>query len=126
MARDRFCVVKLCLHNADNPNLVQFKVAKILKLLPTNCQHFGVFHKNLTIHESIMSCRRLHSAKQYIKDKPDKFSYKRWVLCSSDRYPHNFGTYCDKDENRPNSLGTDVVDKNVEPCNKPKSARCIF
>ena len=33
MARDRFRVIKSCLHIADNHNLAQFKVAKVLPLL---------------------------------------------------------------------------------------------
>ena len=33
MVRDRFCVIKSCLHIADNHNLAQSKVAKVLPLL---------------------------------------------------------------------------------------------
>ena len=66
MSRDRFRVIKLCLHIADNHNLAQSKVAKVLpllELLRTNCQQFGVFHKNLSIDESMVPYRGLHSAK---------------------------------------------------------------
>ena len=48
MARDRFCMIKSCLHIADNHSLAQSKVAKVLpllELLRTNCQQFGVFYK---------------------------------------------------------------------------------
>jgi len=101
MARDRFRVIKSCLHIADNDNLAQSKVAKVLpllELLRTNCQQFGMFHKNLSIDESMVPYRGLHSAKQYIKGKPVKFGPFRNSCCR----------------------------KNVEPCNKPKSARGLF
>ena len=109
MARVCFYVIKSCLHIADNHNLAQSKVAKVLpplELLRTNCQQFGVFHKNLSIDESMVPYRGLHSAKQYIKGKPVKFGYKLWILCSSDGYPYNFEIYCGKDESRTNLLGT--------------------
>ena len=97
MARDRFRVIKPYLHVAENHNLAQSKVAKVLpllELLRTNCQQFGVFHKNLSIDESMVPYRGLHSAKQYIKGKPVKSGYKLWMLCSSDGYPYNFEIYC--------------------------------
>ena len=87
MARDRFRVIKSCLHIANNHNLAQSKVAKVLpllKLLRTICEQFGVFHKNLSINEFMLPYSGLHSAKQYSKGKPVKFGYKLWMLCSSD------------------------------------------
>ena len=120
MARDRFRVIKSCLHIADNHNLAQSKVAKVLPLLEhlrTNCQQFGVFHKNLSIDESMMPYRGLHSAKQYIKGKPVKFGYKLWILCSSDKY--NFEIYCGKYKSRTNFLGTHVVEIMLSPVTNP-------
>ena len=114
MARDRFRAIKSCLRIADNYNFAQSKVAKVLpllELLRTNCQQFGVFHKNLGIDESMALYHGLHSAKQYIKGKRVKFGYKLWMLCSSDGHPYNFETYCGKDESRTNPLGTHVVEK---------------
>ena len=100
MSRDRFRSIKAYLHIADNHNLAQSKVAKVLPLLDllkVNCQQFGVFHKSLSIDESMVPYRGLHSAKQYIKGKPVKFGYKLWMLCSSDGFPYNFEIYCGKD-----------------------------
>ena len=128
MARDRFRVIKLCLHVADNHNLAQSKVAKVLpllELLQTNCQQIDVFHKNLSIDESMVPYRGLHSAKQYIKGKPVKFGNKLWMLYSSDGYPYNFEIYCGQDESGTNPLNS-CCRKNVEPSNKPKSARGLF
>ena len=129
MARDRFCVIKSCLHIADNHNLVQSKVVKVLlllKLLRTNCQQFDVFHKNLSIDESMVAYRGLHSVKQYIKGKPVKFGYKLWMLCSSDRYPYNFEIYCGKDESRTNPLETHVGEKMLSPVTNPSQHVVFF
>ena len=129
MARDRFRVKKSCLRIADNHNLAQSKVAKLLpqlELLLTNCQQFGVFHKNLSIDESMVPYRGLHSAKQYIKGKPVKFGYKLWMLCSSDGYLYNFEIYCGKDESRTNPLGTHVVEKMLSPVTNPSQHVVFF
>ena len=129
MKRDRFRVIKSCLHIADNDNLAQSKVAKVLpllELLRTNCQQFGVFHKNLSIDESMVPYRGLHSAKQYIKGKPVKFGYKLSMLCSSDGYPFNFEIYRGKDESRTNLLGTRVVEKMLSPVTNPSQHVVFF
>ena len=58
-------MLKSCLHIADNHNLAQSKVAQVLillELLRTNCQQFDVFHINLSIDESMVPYRGLHSA----------------------------------------------------------------
>ena len=129
MARDRFRVIKSCLHIADNHSLAQSKVAKVLpllNLLRTNCQQFGVFHKNLSIDDSMVPYRGLHSAKQYIKDKPVKFCYKLWMLCSSVGYSYNFEIYCGKDESRTNPLGTYVIEKMLSPVTNPSQHVVFF
>ena len=129
MARDRFRVIKSCLHIADNDNLAQSKVAKVLPLLEilrTNCQQFGMFHKNLSIDESMVPYRGLHSAKQYIKGKPVKFGYKLWMLCSSDGYLYNFEIYFGKDVSRTNPLGTHVAEKMLSPVTDPSQHVVFF
>ena len=129
MGRDCFRVIKSCLDIAENHNLAQSKVAKVLpllELLRTNCQQFGVFHKNLSIDESMVPYSGLHSAKQYIKGKPVKFGYKLWMLCSSDGYPYNFEIYCGKDEIRTNFLETHVVEKMLSPVTNPSQHVVFF
>ena len=82
MAKDRFRIIKLCLHIADNHNLVQSKVAKVLpllELLQTNFQQFGVFHKKFSKDEFIVPYCGLRNTKHYIKGKPIKFEYKLWI-----------------------------------------------
>ena len=129
MARNRFRVIKSCLHIADNHSLAQSKVAKalpLLELLRTDCQQFGVFHKNLSINKSMVPYRGLRSAKQYIKGKPVKFGYKLWMLCNSDGYPYNFEIYCGKDESKTNPLGTYVVEKMLSPVTNPSQHVVFF
>ena len=128
MSRDRFHSIKVSLHIADNHNLAQSKVAKVLPLLDllkANCQQFGVFHKSLSIDESMVPYRGLHSAKQYIKGKPVKFGYKLWMLCSSDGFPYNFEIYCGKDSSRTSPLGSHVVKKMLGPVPN-KSQHIVF
>ena len=128
MSRDLFRSIKACLHIADNHNLAQSKVAKILPLLDllkANCQQFGVFHKSLSIDESMVPYRGLHSAKQYIKGKPVKFGYKLWMLCSSDGFPYNFEIYCGKDSSRTSPLGSHVVKNMLGPVPN-KSQHIVF
>ena len=76
MSRSRFKTLKRYLHISDNSNLSQSKMAKVLPFydrLKENCLQFGVFHKFLSIDESMIPYRGLHSARQYIKGKPVKF-----------------------------------------------------
>ena len=118
MSRERFRIIKRYLHIADNNNLSSSKVAKVLPLfekLKTQCQQFGVFHESLSIDESMVPYRGLHSAKQYLKNKPVKFGYKIWMMCSQDGYPYNFEIYCGKNDDRKTPLRTYVVNTMVEP-----------
>ena len=128
MARDRFRVIKSCLHIADIHNLAQSKVAKVLPLLELGelIASSLVFHKNLSIDESMVPSRGLHSAKQYIKGKPVKFGYKLRMLCSSDGYPYTFEIYCGKDESRTNPLANHVVKKMLSPITNPSQHVVFF
>ncbi|CAB4060952.1 unnamed protein product [Lepeophtheirus salmonis] len=66
MSRDRFRIIKKYLHISENENLAHSKVAKILPLfemLRNNSQQFGVFNEQLSIDESMVPYRGLHSAK---------------------------------------------------------------
>ena len=129
MSRDRFRLIKRYLHIADNSNLSQSKVAKILPLyerLKENCLRFGFFHQFLSIDESMVPYRGLHSARQYIKGKPVKFGYKIWMLCSSDGYPYNFEIYCGKEAKRVTPLGSHVVQTLLSPVSNKKQHIVFF
>ena len=103
MNRDRFRRIKRYMHIADNNCLVQSKVAKVLpllELLRKQCLQFGIFDEFLSIDESMVPYRGLHSARQFIKNKPVGFGYKLWMLCGSNGFPYNFEIYCGKDETK--------------------------
>lgn len=65
--------------NFKTDNLAASKVAKVLPLLnmlKATWKQFGSFHQKLSIDESMVPYRGLHSAAQFIKNKPVKFGYK--------------------------------------------------
>ena len=118
MSRDRFRSIKRYCHVADNCNLADSKVAKVLpllKMLKKRCQANGTFYEYLSIDESMIPYHGHHSAKQFLKNKPVRFGYKMWMLCSADGYPYNFEIYCGKQEKRTLPLGTHVVMNMLEP-----------
>lgn len=128
MSRSRFRTLKRYLHISDNSNLSQSKMAKVLPFydrLKENCLQFGVFHKFLSIDESMIPYRGLHSARQYIKGKPVKFGYKMWMMCGSDGYPYNFEIYCGKEANRDGPLGSHVVKTLLTPVSN-KDQHVVF
>ena len=84
-------------------------------MLKVNCQKHGIFHEFLSIDESVIPYLRGHSAKQFIRNKPVRFGYKMWMMCSADGYPYNFSIYCGKDENRKLPLGSQVVMDMLQP-----------
>ena len=113
--------------NSDN-NLAHSKVAKVLPIytrLKENCLQFGFFHQLLSIDESMVPYRGLHSARQYIKGKPVKFGYKIWMLCSSDGFPYNFDIYCGKESRREGPLGSHVVNTLLAPVSN-KNQHIVF
>lgn len=118
MSRERFKTIKRYFHVADKNNLAKTKVAKILPLLHMlrdNYQKHGIFHEFLSIDESMIPYHGHHSAKQFIRNKPVRFGYKMWIMCSADGYPYNFSVYCGKEERRKLPLGSQVVMDLLQP-----------
>ena len=78
------------------------KVDPIHDALLENLQQFGVFHKLLSIDESMVPYYGKFPIKQFIRGKPVRFGYKCWFLCGSDGYPYNFDLYkgAQKNENK--------------------------
>lgn len=99
MTRDRFLMIKKCLHFADNRHLVDSKVAKLLpiyEILNRNLQQFGVFTKKLSIDESMVPYYGRHSSKMFIRGKPIRFGYKVWAMCSTQGFPFRLEIYTGK------------------------------
>ena len=93
MSRSRFLEIKKYLHLVNNENLSKSKTAKVDLLYPKlllNCHQFGIFHKKLSIDESMVPYRGKHPVKQFIRNKPVRFAYKIWFMCGTDVDPYNF------------------------------------
>ena len=63
-----------------------------------NLKKFGVLHHQLSIDESMVPYRGLHSCKMYMQSKPIKFGFKLWALCGVDGYPYHLSIYCGKSD----------------------------
>ena len=128
MARDRFRAIKRYLHVADNQQLTNSKVAKVEPFyasLTEQFQQFGVFHTHLSIDEEMVPYHGHHSAKMFIRNKPIRFGFKLWMLCSSDGYPYNVQIYCGKQSDDNSPLGTRVVTQLLECVTQP-SAHIVY
>ena len=86
----------------------------------------GEFDEQLSVDESMVPYCRLHSAKRYMQNKPVKFDYKIWMLCSARGCPYNFEIYCGKDDTRKTPLGTHVVNTMLEPISHVDSHVVFF
>ena len=98
MTRNRYLKIKQYLHIADNQNLENgSKVAKVKPLhdaLNKALNQFVILHDKLSVDESTVPYKGLHSIRQYMKSKPIKFGYKLWALCANDGYPYHLDIYC--------------------------------
>lgn len=99
-----------------------YKVRPLTDLPNKKFQQHGIFHRNLSIDESMVKYFGHHPCKQFIRGKPIRFGYKNWMLCSSDGYCYAFDTYCGKSsisENLP--LGSRVVLSFCENISTPRT-----
>jgi len=131
MSRDRFLLIKQCLHAADNSNLGNSKTAKIQPIydvLNKNLMQFGCFTKHLSIDESMVPYFGGHSAKMFLKGKPIRFGYKLWALCASDGYPYHLQIYNGRDQSKPEhmGLGEHVVKSFVSVVENPQDHEFYF
>ena len=114
MSRSRYLKIKENFHLADNQNLEPgFKIAKVKPIYDAFNQsliRFGVLHNKLSIDESMIPYKGLHSIRQYMKSKPIKFGYKAWAICGEDGYPYHLQIYCGKSSEKLDfGLGGSVV-----------------
>ena len=108
MSKKRFKTTKRFLHVADNQKRTSSKVAKVEPLfdkLKKQSQQLVVFDEFISIDESLVPYRGLHSARQFIRNKPLRFGYEFWMLCGSTGFPYNFEIYCRKQNDRKTPLG---------------------
>ena len=120
MSRNRFQEIKGVLHFADNQSLpAGNKVAKVQPLYSSLNQclvQFGMYHRLLSIDESMVPYYGRHSAKMFIRGKPIRFGFKLWCLCASDGYPYHLQVYQGKEGGGRSStpLGSRVINSMVD------------
>ena len=132
MARKRFEDIKKYLHFVDNNHhQIGEKLAKIRLLqdkVNRSLQQFGVFSKDLSIDEQMVSYIGRHSSKMFIRGKPRRFGYKNLVLASGYGYPYKFETYtkASKLKDRSKPLGPQVVCSLLSVVKNPTCYRFYF
>lgn len=132
MTRNRYLKIKQYLHVADNQNLeAGNKVAKVQPLYDAfnkQLKQFGILHSLLSVDESMVPYKGLHSIRQYMKDKPVKFGYKLWALCGEDGFPYHLVIYCGASGEAHGrfGLGGNVVNMMVEEAKGMDEANVEF
>ncbi|KAL1462065.1 hypothetical protein MTO96_027318 [Rhipicephalus appendiculatus] len=131
MARNRFRPLKRFFHVVENTQLQASK--KMAKIQPfygeiSEClRQFGVFHKSLSIDESMVPYYSHHSCKIFIHGKPIQVGYKSWMMCSSNGYPYAMEIYCGRNEkDDKNALGLRVVSNMVSVLQIPEKHEVYF
>lgn len=90
---------------------------------------FGVFSHNLSIDEEMVPYFGRHSAKMFIRNKPVRFGFKLWCLCSSQGYLYQFIPYGGANQQKENSglgLGSDIVLKLLSLVESANEHRVFF
>lgn len=109
MSYKKFKLIKKFIHFNDNLkvdiNDKVFKVQPLVKALNKNFMKFGIFDKNISIDEQMVPYRGRHSAKMFMKNKPIRFGFKKWIMASSSGYVYNFKIYTGKSDNYNRELG---------------------
>jgi len=116
---ERFQEIKRFLHLADNTALEQrnkvAKVSPIYNKINANLHQVAVFHKMLSIDESMVQYFGRFGAKIFIRGKPIRYGYKIWCLCGSDGYPYHMQIYAGKAEGKSSvPLGSRVINDPID------------
>ena len=82
------------------------KVAPIYDTLNSALVQYGIFHKFLSVDESMVPYYGRHSCKMFIRGKPIRFGYKIWCLCGENDYSYHLSIYTGKSDNSVAPLGT--------------------
>ena len=117
MSRNRFDVIIMYLHLADNNFLdTSDKFSKVRPLISklnerSLCNYIP--EQTVSIDKSMVPYHGRHGCKQFMRNKPVKFGYKFWVAATTLGYAIQFYPYMGKDDHYdPNlGLGGSVVDK---------------
>lgn len=97
MRRNRFEQILRFLHCKDNTQIdnrnKMWKIQPLIDKIKSKCLQYFEPEQNLSYDESMVKYYGKHSCKQFIRNKPIRFGYKIWCLCSSVGYLVNFDIY---------------------------------
>lgn len=118
MSRDRFLQIKKYLHVVDNsiqvdrtnPNFDRaFKVRPLLNMVKNNFRKIPM-EQHLSVDEQIIPFKGKSIMKQHLPNKPYKWGYKMFLICSSaSGICHDFVFYTGKGDNPQHGFCTDIV-----------------
>ena len=131
MSQTRFQHIDCYLHATDNQNLSETKMAKIeplYQILNERFQRYGIFHKNLSIDESMVTYFSRHLCKQFIPEKPIRFGYKIWMFASNTGLSYCVAIYQAKENSGDSdkSLDYPIVTSSLSPCANPSDHHVFF
>ncbi|KAL6418293.1 hypothetical protein ACFW04_012216 [Cataglyphis niger] len=129
MTRTRFTSIANNLHfssiiKSKDPLV---KIREVSEIVKNTFIRMYVPNKNISIDESLMSCRsRLHYI-QFIRTKRARFGIKFYKLCDSQsRYIHNFKIYVGKDKTVTGSASRNVVMNLLKESQLLNKGYCLF
>lgn len=131
MSRFTFRTIKTYFHMNDNDTIDESdrlaKVRPLISLLNERYMQFGIFSKNLSIDEQMVPYFGRHSCKMFIRNKPIRFGFKQWCLCSSDGYLYTCKPYAGAADkyDKQIGLGAHVVLELLQNVHHPLM-HCIF
>ena len=131
-SRNQYRSIKRNIHLADNSQNANsdkmYKVRQFIEALNQKFQQFGITETHLSIDEQMVPYFGRHSSKMFIRNKPIRFGFKLWCLCSSTGFLYKCIPYCGKSEFLdPNlGLGGSVVAELVSVIPKPEEHEVYF
>ena len=123
MSRERYKALMAMLHivdpNSEDPQDKLRKVSSFVDMIKNNCKMLYQPFQQVSIDERMVKSKHRSGIRQYIKNKPNKWGLKLWVLAdSSNGYTIDFDVYIGKVAGQiigENGLGYDVVMKLMAP-----------
>lgn len=123
LERDSFKAIMALLHVVDPATEVPGdklrKIESFVDYFKTRCRELYQPRQNVAINERMVKSRHRSGIRQYIKDKPNKWGIKLWVLAdSSNGYTIDYDIYIGRAAGRDVSehgLSYDVVMKLMQP-----------
>ena len=123
MGRNRYRALMAMLHVVDpakeTPGDKLCKINTFIDVFKEKCLALYQPRQNVAIDERMVKSRHRSGIRQFIKDKPNKWGIKLWVLAdSSNGYTCDFNVYIGRAAGREvsaNGLGYDVVMKLMNP-----------